>query len=65
MFVFPVSVTTESIARVTVLLVTLLAIFEPPEIVNVSLGKIILCAVPLSGAISKSCCAIKFSVKTL
>ena len=50
----PVSVTTQSIARVTVLLVALLAIPEPPEIVNTSLGKIILCAVPLSGAISKS-----------
>ena len=50
--------TTSEIAKVTVLLVALLPIFEPPEKVNVSLGKIILCPVPLSGAISKSWAAI-------
>ena len=49
-----VSCTTSEIAKVTVLLVALLAIFDPPEKVNVSLGKRILCPVPLSGAISKS-----------
>ena len=38
-----VSCTTSEIAKVTVLLVALVAIFEPPEKVNVSLGKTILC----------------------
>ena len=49
-----VSCTTSEIAKVTVLLVALLPIFEPPEKVNVSVGRRILCPVPLSGAISKS-----------
>ena len=47
-----VSCTTSDIAKVTVLLVALVPIFEPPEKVSVSLGKTMLCAVPLSGAIS-------------
>ena len=48
MFVKHVSCTTSDIVKVTVLLVALVAIFEPPEKVNVSLGKIYtLCCVTI------------------